>query len=60
MEKKIFNINVPKVSHGKRLDKFLQSELVESSRTRLKNLIIENINVSPSRTANAIFCHNTS
>ena len=26
----------------------------------LKNLIIENINVSPSRTANAIFCHNTS
>ena len=39
MEKKIFNINVPKDSHRDRIDKFLQSQLNELSRTRLQNLI---------------------
>jgi len=39
MEKKIFNISVPKDSHRDRIDKFLQSRLNELSRTRLQNLI---------------------
>ena len=39
MEKKIFNISVPKDSHRGRIDKFLQSRLNELSRTRLQNLI---------------------
>ena len=39
MEKKIFNINVPIDSHRDRIDKFLQSQLNELSRTRLQNLI---------------------
>ena len=39
MEKKIFNISVPKDSHKDRIDKFLQSRLNELSRTRLQNLI---------------------
>ena len=39
MEKKIFNINVPANSHGNRIDKFLQSQLSEISRTRLQSLI---------------------
>ena len=39
MEKKTFNINVPMDSHRDRIDKFLQSQLNELSRTRLQNLI---------------------
>ena len=39
MEKKIFNISVPMDSHRDRIDKFLQSQLNELSRTRLQNLI---------------------
>ncbi len=39
MEKKIFNINIPVDSHGGRIDKFLQSQLNDLSRTRLQNLI---------------------
>ena len=39
MEKKIFNISVPIDSHRDRIDKFLQSQLNELSRTRLQNLI---------------------
>ena len=39
MEKKIFNINVSMDSHKNRIDKFLQSQLNELSRTRLQNLI---------------------
>ena len=39
MEKKTFNISVPIDSHRNRIDKFLQSQLNELSRTRLQNLI---------------------
>ena len=39
MKKKIFNTIVPFVSHGDRIDKFLQSQLNELSRTRLQNVI---------------------
>ena len=39
MEKKIFNISVPMDSHRNRIDKFLQSQLNELSRTRLQYLI---------------------
>jgi len=39
MKKKIFNTIVPFISHGNRIDKFLQSLLNELSRTRLQNLI---------------------
>ena len=39
MKKKIFNTIVPFVSHGNRIDKFLQSQLKELSRTRLQNVI---------------------
>ena len=39
MEKKTFNISVPIDSHRDRIDKFLQSQLSELSRTRLQNLI---------------------
>jgi len=39
MEKKIFNTIVSLVSHGDRIDKFLQSQLKDFSRTRLQNLI---------------------
>ena len=39
MKKKIFNTIVPFVSHGNRIDKFLQSQLNELSRTRLQNVI---------------------
>jgi len=39
MEKKTFNISVPIDSHRDRIDKFLQSQLNELSRTRLQNLI---------------------
>ena len=37
MEKKIFNTNVPKVSHGKRLDKFLQSEIKDLIKDLMKD-----------------------
>ena len=39
MKKKIFNTTVPLVFHGYRIDKFLQTQLNELSRTRLQNLI---------------------
>ena len=39
MEKKIFNINVPMDSHRDRIDKFLQSQINEITRTRLQNII---------------------
>ena len=39
MEKKIFNTVVKIESQGKRLDKFLQSQLSKISRTRLQNLV---------------------
>jgi len=39
MEKNIFNIVVPFNFHKHRLDKFLQSQLKEFSRTRIQNLI---------------------
>jgi len=41
MEKKIYNINVPLSYSGIRIDKFLQSQLNQLSRTRLQNLIQE-------------------
>ena len=41
MKKKIFNTIVPLTSHRDRIDKFLQSQLNELSRTRLQNLIEE-------------------
>ena len=41
MEKKIYNISVPLSSSGIRIDKFLQSQLNQLSRTRLQNLIQE-------------------
>jgi len=41
MEKKIYNINVPLSYGGIRIDKFLQSQLNQFSRTRLQNLIQE-------------------
>ena len=41
MEKKIINIKVPKNYQGKRIDKFLQSQFLKLSRTRLQNLIQE-------------------
>ena len=37
MKKNTFNIIVPLNSDGERIDKFLQSELKELSRTRLQN-----------------------
>ena len=40
MKKKIFNICVHKDFHGSRIDKFLQSQLKEVSRTKMQNLII--------------------
>ena len=39
MKKDIFNIIVPLNSHGYRIDKFLQSQINELSRTRLQALI---------------------
>jgi len=39
MKKDIFNITVPLNSHGCRIDKFLQSQINELSRTRLQALI---------------------
>ena len=39
MKKKMFKTIVPLVSHGNRIDKFLQSQFKELSRTRLQNLI---------------------
>ena len=39
MKKNIFNIIVPLNSHGYRIDKFLQSQISELSRTRLQALI---------------------
>ena len=39
MEKKIFNISIPINCHGYRIDKFLQSQFNNLSRTRLQNLI---------------------
>jgi len=39
MKKDIFNMNVPLNSHGNRIDKFLQSQINELSRTRLQALI---------------------
>ena len=39
MKKNIFNIIVPLNSHGYRIDKFLQSQINELSRTRLQALI---------------------
>ena len=41
MTKDIFNITVPLNSHGYRVDKFLQSQINELSRTRLQALIRE-------------------
>ena len=54
MKKKLFNLNVSNDYAGNRLDKFLQSQLVKFSRTRVQNLIcdgfvkINNIIVSQS------------
>ena len=39
MKKDIFNIIVPLNCHGYRIDKFLQSQINELSRTRLQTLI---------------------
>tara|TARA_B100000029_G_scaffold435899_1_gene450190 strand:+ start:1495 stop:2478 length:984 start_codon:yes stop_codon:yes gene_type:complete len=39
MEKKIFNVSIPIDFKGYRIDKFLQSQLNNLSRTRLQNLI---------------------
>ena len=39
MKKDIFNINVPNDSHGERIDKFLQSDINNLSRTRIQALI---------------------
>ena len=39
MKKDIFNIIVPSNCHGYRIDKFLQSQINELSRTRLQTLI---------------------
>ena len=39
MEKKIFNISVSADSHVSRIDKFLQSQLNNVSRTKIQNLI---------------------
>ena len=39
MKKDIFNITVPLNSHGNRIDKFLQTQINELSRTRLQALI---------------------
>ncbi len=41
MKKDIINITVPLNSHGNRIDKFLQSQINELSRTRLQALIRE-------------------
>ena len=41
MEKKIHNINVLSVSEGMRLDKFLQSQFIKLSRTRLQRFVKE-------------------
>ena len=41
MKKNIFNIIVPLDYRGYRIDKFLQSQINEFSRTRLQNLILE-------------------
>ena len=41
MKKDIFNITVPLNSHGYRIDKFLQSQINELSRTKLQALIRE-------------------
>ena len=41
MEKKIFNTIVNRDSHQNRLDKFLQSQVKNISRTKLQNLIID-------------------
>ena len=41
MKKKLFNINVPAEYHNIRLDKFLQLQLDQLSRTRIQNLIYE-------------------
>jgi len=39
MKKNIFNITVPSHCHGERIDKFLQSQIKELSRTRIQTLI---------------------
>ena len=39
MKKDIFNITIPRDSHGYRIDKFLQTQINELSRTRLQALI---------------------
>ena len=39
MKKDIFNITVPINAHGYRIDKFLQSQINDLSRTRLQSLI---------------------
>ena len=39
MKKDIFNIIVPSNCHGYRIDKFLQSQINELSRTRIQTLI---------------------
>ena len=38
-QKDIFNTNVPLHSHGDRIDKFLQSQINDLSRTRIQTLI---------------------
>ena len=42
MKKNTFNIVVPSKSHGDRIDKFLQSNVRDLSRTRIQNLIRDN------------------
>lgn len=41
MKKKIFNVSTIKNCHGSRLDKFLQSQMNELSRTRIQSLIYD-------------------
>ena len=41
MKKKIFNASAIKNCHGSRLDKFLQSQMNELSRTRIQSLIYD-------------------
>ena len=41
MKKNIFNVVVPINSEGNRIDKFLQSQFKELSRTRIQQLILD-------------------
>ena len=53
MEKDIFNITVSLNFHGYRIDKFLQSQINDLSRTRLQTLIRDG-HVKINNTANSI------